>query len=127
MKRKAIYLTVAVIVFSVTGWGLHFLAGQPAQTMMKSDREARASVVDLDDVVRNPEKFGGVIGVEGRVTSVDASRSLVTLSCEDGDADIPVRFNGPAPERGSDVIAYGSIEKTEQGKYIFVAKRISSK
>ena len=77
--------------------------------------------------MNNPEKFVGLIGVEGTIAKVDEKNLAFTLGCEDACIAMPVKFSGRLPKEGANVIAYGEVKKTEQAKYIFVAQEIKAK
>lgn len=134
MEKKSLGIVAIALVLIAAGWGVHWLtSGNPSlrdKTPENSGTRAtasRAKVVNVDDVVNNPEKFAGLIGVEGTVTKVDETNSAFTLGCEDACIVMPVKFSGRPPKEGANVIAYGEVKKTEQAKYIFVAQEIKAK
>ena len=125
MKKRVTAIVLIFVIVIGAGWAAHMLT---TKRMEPQEQKAAitAKVVDLDNVVRNPEKFSGVIGVEGAVANVDTSTSQFAMTCEDGDAMMPVRYNGRLPKEGANVVAYGEIKKDEKGKYIFLAKEIAA-
>lgn len=127
MVKKSLYVLGIAIVFVGAGWGVHWLASKPVENSGTPATVSKVKVVNVDEVVNNPEKFAGFIGVEGTVTKVDETNAAFTLSCEDECIMMPVKFEGRAPKEGTNVIAYGGVKKTEQAKYIFVAREIEAK
>ena len=125
-KKSLAVISIALILIGV-GWGVHLLTSNLSEKSGTQTTGNKAKVVNVDDVVSNPEKFDGVIGVEGTVTKVDETNSAFTLGCEDACILMPVKFDGRPPKEGANIIAYGEVKKTEQAKYIFVAQEIKAK
>lgn len=127
MKKRAFVTAIAAIVLIGVGFGAYLLASRSAEHRTAMEASGKTTLVAVDQVVRDPEKFTGFIGVNGSVSSVDESKSMFTLGCEDACVLMPVKFNGQLPEQGTDVVAYGKVVKNEQGKYIFVAQELTRK
>jgi len=85
------------------------------------------SVIVVDKVVANPEKFKGTINVSGRVAKLGGKLGLFALSCEDACFSMPVRFSGTPPKAGSDLIVRGQVSKDANGHYVFSAQSIMPK
>ncbi|MCG3147703.1 MAG: hypothetical protein PCFJNLEI_01144 [Verrucomicrobiae bacterium] len=83
--------------------------------------------LSVDAVVEHPEKFGGPIGVVGRVANVEPASGAFALGCEDACVAMPVKFSGTMPKAGSDVIVRGQIKKESDGRYIFNAESVTAK
>lgn len=136
MNKKSLSVVAIAILLLGGGWVMHVLTSRPSETRLTGEvgqnpgAQAggfKARVVRVDDVVGDPEKYNGVIGIEGTIIKVDESNAAFTLGCEDACILMPARFNGHVPKEGTNVIAYGEIKKTEQAKYIFVAQKIKAK
>ena len=127
MKRRAFVTVIAAIVVIGVGFGAYLLASKSPQHRIAVEGFGKTTLVAVDQVVNDPEKFTGLIGVNGSVSSVDESKSMFTLGCEDACVLMPVRFDGQLPKVGTDVTAFGKIQKNEQGKFLFVAKELATK
>jgi hypothetical protein len=127
MENKSLASVLIALVLLGAGWGVHLLTSKSSEKSGTQTIGNKAKVVNVDDVVSNPEEFGGVIGVEGTVTKVDEANSAFSLGCEDACILMPVKFDGRPPKEGTNVIAYGEVKKTGQAKYIFVAQEIKPK
>ena len=127
MKRRTFVTAIAAIVLIGVGFGAYLLASKSPQHRIAVEGFGKTTLVAVDQVVNDPEKFTGLIGVNGSVSSVDESKSMFTLGCEDACVLMPVRFDGQLPKVGTDVTAFGKIQKNEQGKFLFVAKELATK
>ncbi|MCL4511165.1 MAG: hypothetical protein M1470_08865 [Bacteroidetes bacterium] len=127
MKRRAFITAIAAIVLIGVGFGAYLLASKSSEHRSTVEGLRKTTLIAVDQVVSGPEKFTGLIGVNGSVSSVDESKSMFTLGCEDACVLMPVKFDGQLPEQGTNVVAYGKVEKNEQGKYIFVAQELKTK
>ena len=127
MRRRSFVTAVAAIVLIGVGFGAYLLASKSSQHRTTVKGFGKTTLVAVDQVVSDPEKFTGLIGVNGSVSSVDESKSMFTLGCEDACVLMPVRFDGQLPKVGTDVTAFGKIQKNEQGKFLFVAKELATK
>ena len=87
----------------------------------------KESPIIVDKVVASPEKFKGTINVVGRVAKLGATEHLFALSCEDECFSMPVRFSGPAPKSGSEVVVRGQLAKESNGRYVFNAESVMPK
>ena len=125
-KKSFAVFSIAVIVVGA-GFVLYLLTSKAPEKKAAQPSVVKVTIVNIDDVVRYPGKFSGIIGVEGLVTEVDATKSSFVLGCEDGDAMMPIRFVGHLPKEGINVVAYGEIRKTEDAKCVFVAQEIKTK
>jgi len=127
MEKKSLGVIAIALVLIGAGWGVHWLTSKPSEKSVTQTTASKAKVVNVDDVVNNPDKFVGFIGVEGTIAKVDEKNLTFTLGCEDACIEMPVRFSGRLPKEGTNVIAYGEVRKTEQAKYVFVAQEIEAK
>ena len=127
MKRRVFVTAIAAIVLIGVGFGAYLLASKSSQHLTTVEDFGKTALVAVDQVVNDPEKFTGLIGVNGSVSSVDESKSMFTLGCEDACIPMPVKFDGQLPKEGTNVIAYGEVTKTKKGKYVFVAREIKTK
>ena len=125
-KKSLIVVGIAIVLLGV-GFGLRLFMTKTAENKEARASLSQAKVVNVDAVVGDPEKFPGIIGVEGLVTKSDETGSTFALGCEDACILMPVKFAGQWPKEGTNVIAYGEIKKTEEAKYIFVAQEITAK
>ena len=91
------------------------------------DKTNGAPIVTVDELVKHPDDFKGVIGVTGTVNKVDESKAVFTLSCEDACIAVPVTFPGKIPVAGNEVTVFGQVAKAEGGKYVFAAREIKTK
>jgi len=127
MRRRSFVTAIAAIALIGVGFGAYLLASKSSEHRTTVAGFGKTTLVAVDQVVIDPEKFTGLIGVSGSVSSVDESKSMFTLGCEDACVLMPVKFGGQLPEQGTDVVAYGKVERNEQGKYIFVAQELKTK
>jgi cytochrome c-type biogenesis protein CcmE len=127
MSKRSWIILVAVLILISAGLGLRYLTSKRSETSAAVTPPNKPTVITVDDVVREPEKFAGMIGVSGSVTGVDESKSTFDLGCEDACFVMPVTYRGHLPKEGANVVAYGTIKKTEEAKYIFVAEEIAVK
>lgn len=124
MEKKSLAVIGVAVLLAGVGLGLELLTSKDYEKKGSQTTANATSVVDVDAVLEHPERFIGSIGVGGSVTHLDEEKSMFTLGCEDACLVMPVKFNGRLPEQGTDVIAYGEIQKTEGGRYIFVAREV---
>lgn len=127
MEKKSLGIIAIAIALVGAGWGVHWLTSKPSEKSEAEITSNEATVVDVDDVVNNPEKFEGFIGVKGTIAKVDEKNLAFTLGCEDACIEMPVKFSGRLPKEGTNVIAYGEVKKTEQAKYVFIAQEIEAR
>ena len=113
----AVVLLSALIIYSNMGVG-NTTAGSGNQEL---------KVIDVDYIVENPEKYAGVINVEGTVTEVLDDKKFFTLGCEDACVNLPVSFNGDLPKMENNIIVSGEVKKDDDGKFFFEAKEIMYK
>ncbi len=113
MKRRAFITAIAGIALIGAGFGAYLLASKSSQHHSTVEGFGKTTLVAVDQVVGDPEKFTGLVGVNGSVSSVDESKSIFTLGCEDACVLLPVKFEGQMPKQGTNVVAYGKVEKDE--------------
>lgn len=92
-----------------------------------NSRGSEMELVNVEKIVENPEKFSGLVSVEGTVTEVINNKKLFTLGCEDVCVNLPVAYKGELPKATSNIIASGEIKKDADGKFFFDAKEIKYK
>ncbi len=127
MNKKSLIVFASAVVLVGAGFGLHLLTTKAPENKEAHAALSQFKIVNVDVIVREPEKFTGTIGVEGLVTKSDETGSTFALGCEDACILMPVKFAGQRPKEGTNVIVYGEIKKTEGAKYIFVAQEIATK
>lgn len=88
---------------------------------------SKERVVSIDKVAIAPDKYKSFFGIEGMVTSIDKSKRIFLLGCEDTCIIMPVRYKGKIPKLKSKIIVYGEIKKQKNGKYIFDGKEVKIK
>ena len=127
MEKKSLGVIAIAVILIGAGWGVHWLSSKPSEKSATQPTASKATIVNVDEVVNDPERFSGFVGVEGTITNVDEKNLAFTLGCEDACIKMPVKFSGRLPKEGTDVIAYGEVKKTEQAKYVFIAQEIKAK
>jgi cytochrome c-type biogenesis protein CcmE len=127
MNKKSFAIFIAILALVGVAFGLRLLTSKHAEQSEAEIDIKKMSVVDVDKVASDPEKYVGLIGIEGSVISVDGEKSTFGLGCEDACVLVPVAYRGALPKEGTNVIAYGEVQKTNGDKYIFVAKEIAVK
>ncbi len=123
MVKKS-YGIIAIVVLVIIVAGVYILK------IGESNMPANATIpklIDVDEIAKHPENFKGQIGVSGKVIKVDASKKSFALGCDDACVIVPVRYNGQSPDMGSEVVVYGEIKETEQGKYVLDGQRFEVK
>lgn len=87
-------------------------------------------IVPVEEVLGNPGNFSGIIGVTGKVMSIEQPRSMFFLGCKSAGscvcAEMPVKYEGGMPEIGSDIVVFGEINTTGAGKYVFEGQEVKS-
>ncbi len=87
-------------------------------------------IVPAEEVLGSPGNFSGIIGVTGKVMSVEQPRSMFFLGCKGtvscACSEMPVKYDGQMPEIGSDVVVFGKINTTEAGKFVFEGQEVKS-
>lgn len=124
-KKKSIIIVAIGAVVLLSALIIYSNMGVGSTTVGSGNQELK--VIDVDYVVENPEKYAGVINVEGTVTEVLDDKKFFTLGCEDACVNLPVSFNGDLPKMESNIIASGEVKKDDDGKFFFEAKEIMYK
>lgn len=84
-------------------------------------------VVSIDEFVRQPNRYKGVVVVSGTVKKSIPSKSFFILGCDDdGDAMMPVEYNKQLPKPETKITVIGELAETKEGKYIFKATDIEN-
>lgn len=100
-----------------------YVCTYPASSMDTAKAESNVTnttkIVTVDEVIKNPEKFNGTIGVTGKVVSIDNSKSLFFLGCEDICVKMPVEYKGQLPEVGDNIVVFGETITVNDGKRVF--------
>jgi hypothetical protein len=79
-------------------------------------------IMAVEDVISRPEDFiGSSIIIRGTVVNSYPLKQLFTMGCSC--KNIPVKYGGILPDKGGNVVAYGSV-KNASGGYIFEAENI---
>ena len=80
------------------------------------------------DVLSNPHAFKGIIGVVGEVTINDnGDMHFIIDKCKKRKLDLPLKYIGNKYMWGTEVIAYGKLEREEIGGYYLNTDQIISK
>ena len=125
MKPKIAVVVRGVVLAAALTFGLAGIV--QAQVSTNSAKAKAPRTVTVDSVVAHPERFKGVIDVAGRVSSVNTTNSVFALGCEDACVVMPVKFAGTLPTVSSNVVVRGQIKRTEGGRYLFDAEKVSNK
>lgn len=124
-KKKT--LIMVVIGFVVLLAALLFYPNASFKNNIANSVNAEVTLVDVEKVVENPEKFSGLVSVEGTVKEVLDNKKFFTLGCEDACANLPIAYKGELPKLESNIIALGEVKKDVDGKLFFDAKEIKYK
>ena len=119
MKVKGMVVLKICIIFVLVLFAACAKNSNKKSVGQKSITEKQTAIADIDDVIRNPNGYKGVIGVKGTVIKVDQEKNMLFLGCADACVYLPVFYEGKLPALKSNVVIYGQIEKQENGKYIF--------
>jgi len=125
-KKKTLIIFEIGLVVLVSALIIYSNMGVKNEAAVTEKQELKA--IDVDYIVENPEKYSGIINIEGKVKEVSDKRDFFSLGCEDDDdASIPVLYDGELPGLKRNVVVTGEIKKDENGKYFFEAKDINYK
>lgn len=119
MKVKGMGVLKICIIFVLVLFAACAKNSNQKSAGQKSTTEKQTAIVEIDDVIRNPDGYKGVMGVKGTVIKVDQEKNILFLGCADACVYLPVLYQGKLPDPKSDVVVYGEIKKQENGKYIF--------
>ena len=129
-KVSTIVIILGILLLGGLLTLIYFTNKQPVDKANLPEKKLNSSeIVDVDAVVRQPERFQDYIGVVGKVisTHLKDQEQFFVLGCEDACIRMPVLYKGQVPEVGSDVIVYGKIKKANDGRYFFEAQEIKVK
>ena len=122
MKRNLVLGTMGVVMIFLVAFGIFV-----RQSENKANSVSQSKVVVVDEVAMYPDRFTtGSIGVSGKVTEVNPSKSYFVLGCEDACVILPVKYTEKMPALGSNIVVYGEVKVAEGGKYIFDGKDVKS-
>jgi len=124
-KKKS--LVIVAISFVVLLLALLIYSNVGLKTTDASSINSQVKAIDVDYIVENPEKYSGLINVEGTVKEVLDGKKFFTLGCEDACVNLPVSYKGELPKLESDIIAMGKVKKDNDGKFFFDAREIKYK
>ncbi len=80
-------------------------------------------IMTVAEVISRPDDFiGSPIIVHGTVVETYPLKLLFTMGCSC--KNIPVKYAGALPDKGSEVSVYGSVKKADGG-YVFEAEKIA--
>ena len=124
MQKKILFTTLVSVAILIT---VVFLfkdtsVVQPPKTKNIQNMQH----ISVDEFVRQPELYKGVIAVSGTVKKSLSSKSFFALGCEDACILMPVKYDKPLPKTGTKVTAIGILKKDENGKYVFNAASVKS-
>jgi len=124
-KKKSLIIVIIGFVVLLSALLIYSNVGFKDSTANSLNSEVKS--IDVDNVVENPEKYSGVINVEGTVKEVFDNKKFFTLGCEDACVKLPVLYNGELPKLESNIIAFGEVKKDVDGKFFFDAREIKYK
>ena len=124
-KKKTLIIFAIGFVMLLSALIIYSNIGEEKINSVTEKQELKA--IDVDYVAENPEKYTGVINVEGTVTEILDDKKFFTLGCEDACVNLPVFYKGNLPKVESNIIASGEVKKDVYGKYFFDAKEIKYK
>jgi cytochrome c-type biogenesis protein CcmE len=124
MYKKKLTIIVSSIVLLIAAILVY---SNYSKVGTSATKKSEIKLVDVDKVVENPEKFDGLVNVEGTVTEVSNDKKFFTLGCEDECINLPVSYKGDLPKLESNIIALGEVRKDVDGKFFFDAKEIQYK
>ncbi|MBU0561299.1 MAG: hypothetical protein KJ799_16730 [Bacteroidetes bacterium] len=124
-KKKSLIIGVGSFVVLLSALLIYSNVSFKNTTPNSVNSEVR--IVDIDEVVENPEKFAGIVSVKGTVTEVIDNNKYFTLGCKDACISLPVAYKGEMPKAESNIIALGEVKKDNDGKFFFDAKEIKYK
>ena len=127
MKKTFLAGMVVIGLLLATVFGIYFMKLRHEKADSPQTRANLSRIVDVDEMVKHPDRFKGFIGVAGKAIKVDESKASFVLGCEDACVMMPVKYRGQIPDLRSDIIVYGEIKETQDGKYIFEANEIKAK
>lgn len=128
MKKKFIIGSIGIGLLLATIVGIYFVKNSTEKSnLQKEYNNLSIKVVNVDEVVNAPDRYKGFLGVEGTIISVDESKDIFLLGCEDACIFMPVKYKGQIPEPKSEIIVYGEIKKQEDKRYIFQGKEVKTK
>ncbi len=128
MKKKIITVTIGIGLLSAVISGIYLVKNHAEKSNLQSeDDNPSVKIIDVEEVVKAPERYRDFVGVEGRVIKVDESKSILLLGCQDACIVMPVRYKGQMPEPKSEIIVYGEVRKQEDGRYVFQGKKVKTK
>ncbi len=125
MDRKKVTILISSIALVIVAV-LIFLSKGPNNTSTNS-QNAEMKLISIDKLVESPEKYAGLVSVEGTVKEVVNNKNMFTLGCEDACIGLPVAYKGEMPKTESNIIALGEVKKDNNGKFFFDAKEIKYK
>lgn len=97
------------------------------KTSSKETTAPSIKVINVDEIVRNPDQYKGFLGVEGIIIKINKSKKYFLLGCEDACIILPVKYKGKMPKLKSKIIVYGEIKKQKDGRYFFDCKEVKIK
>src|SRR3989337_3305188 len=124
-KKKSVIIVIIGFVVLLSALLIYSNVGFKDSTANSLNSEVKS--IDVDNVVENPEKYSGVINVEGTVKEVFDNKKFFTLGCEDACVNLPVSYKGELPKLESNIIALGEVKKDVDEKYFFDAHEIKYK
>ena len=125
MDRKKVTILISSIALVIVAV-LIFLGKGPNNTSTNS-QNTEMKLISIDKLVGSPEKYAGLISVEGTVKEVNNNKNMFTLGCEDACKGLPVAYKGELPKSESNIIALGEVKKDINGKNFFDAKEVKYK
>jgi len=125
LKKKSLIIIVISIVVLLSAFLIY--SNVSFENKMDKPTSSEVKSIDVDYVVEHPEKYSGLINVEGTVKEVMDGSKFFTLGCEDACVNLPVTYKGELPKLESNIVAFGEVKKDIDGKYFFDAMEIQYK
>lgn len=126
MKRSTIVTTLVLVGLLVMSAAYSMAMSSRPKEAPKQNQDG-VTIVQVDKVARDPKSYKGDIGIEGDVLKVYEAEKKFLLSCGDSCVRLPVQFDGELPKEKAKVTVYGEIKTSEEGGYVFVAKKVDVK
>ena len=125
MKRYLLAAIAGTALLLLAVLGIYFTRppsdGQPAEDA------SPLAVVDVDQIVKHPDRFGGAVSVSGKVVKVDESGTAFALGCDDACVTMLVKYEGSMPDLGGEVIVRGQLKLTDEGRHFFEGRAVEGR
>lgn len=128
MKKKIITVTIGIGLLLAVMSGIYLVKNHAEKSNLQSeDDNPSVKIIDVEEVVKAPDRYKRFLGVEGVVIKVNEAKGIFLLGCKDACIVMPVRYKGQMPEPKSEIIVYGEVRKQEDGRHVFQGKKVKTK